>query len=160
MSICSICREEGEILVEIACPAKHTFHNACIEAWLKNNSTCPFCRGIIKCKILTVEQLFDYFSRKEKIDDNIVEALNSFSIEMQVECIEKNFKFLELLVVKTQELCRLAVEKSGYALNLVPQEMKTPELCRLAVEKDGYALKYVPQEMKTPELCRLAVEKD
>ena len=60
--------------------------------------------------------------------------------------------------LKTPELCRAAIENSGWALRYVPEKLKTPELCLLAVQNEGHALQYVPEKLKTPELCLLAVE--
>lgn len=45
---CSICQEHYEIREykrELAC--KHFFHKKCIDKWLKNNLSCPFCRHLI-----------------------------------------------------------------------------------------------------------------
>jgi hypothetical protein len=61
-------------------------------------------------------------------------------------------------VLKTPELCKLAVERNETALLHVPENLKTPELCKIAVEQCGSALDYVPEALKTPELCMIAVE--
>ena len=52
------------------------------------------------------------------------------------------------------ELCNIAVQKNGYALQFVNEQ--TEELCKLAVQQDGIALKYVKEP--TYELCKLAVQ--
>ena len=174
---CIICWQDGLELIESECPSKHTFHAACLEAWLKNNSTCPYCSQKIKHKFKNVNDFFKLLSFKlgikkfkdiaksfgyyyidEELNDEITEALNNFSIELQIECIKKCPHFLKYITVKTPELCRLAVENHGSALQFVPEHMKTPELCRLAVANYGFALNSVPEHMKTPELCRLAVK--
>jgi hypothetical protein len=41
-----------------------------------------------------------------------------------------------------------------YQINL-----KTEELCKFAVNRDGYALRYVPDKFKTEELYKIAVNK-
>ena len=46
---CIICQyefEKGEKIVVLPC--KHCFHSDCIEEWLKNQKTCPFCKEEIK----------------------------------------------------------------------------------------------------------------
>jgi hypothetical protein len=42
---CSICQEDyklKEYKRELSC--KHIFHKKCIDKWLKNNLSCPYCR--------------------------------------------------------------------------------------------------------------------
>jgi len=60
-------------------------------------------------------------------------------------------------LLKYPEMCRLAVEKNGLGLQLIPEDLKTPELCRLAVENNGLALEFVPNSLKTHELCNIAI---
>ena len=46
---CIICQyefEKGEKIVVLPC--RHCFHSECIEEWLKNQKTCPFCKEEIK----------------------------------------------------------------------------------------------------------------
>ena len=47
---CLICMEEfkeGEDYVTpLACDARHMYHSDCIEQWLKNDNSCPFCKKI------------------------------------------------------------------------------------------------------------------
>ena len=49
---CAICQEEfevGELFVPLPCNEihPHRFHKDCISPWLRNNNTCPTCRGTI-----------------------------------------------------------------------------------------------------------------
>ena len=47
---CSICLcefQDDEEITPLPCTAKHYFHSACIENWLKTNNTCPLCRQVI-----------------------------------------------------------------------------------------------------------------
>ena len=42
---CSICLEkyvQNDKIMSLEC--NHSFHDACIKLWLKNNNTCPQCR--------------------------------------------------------------------------------------------------------------------
>ena len=50
------------------------------------------------------------------------------------------FEFKAILSV---EAAMVAVERSGYALQYVPDELKSEAVCAKAVESDGYALQYV-----------------
>ena len=60
--------------------------------------------------------------------------------------------------IKTNEICEIAVKKHWYALEFVPNDKKTDYICRIAVEKHAYALQHVPENKKTNELCKIAVE--
>ncbi|KDN37937.1 hypothetical protein K437DRAFT_30883 [Tilletiaria anomala UBC 951] len=44
---CSICLEDfntGEMIRVLACYAKHEFHAACVDPWLRSRPSCPTCR--------------------------------------------------------------------------------------------------------------------
>ena len=158
MEECIICREEGGIFVDYGCPSKHMAHGACIEAWLENSNICPSCMQTVKIGLESVEQLLKYFESTKIFDQKIIESLNTFSIEMQLECIKKVPNSIYIINNKTPELCRLAVEKDGRVLDYIPDGLITPELCRLALEtSNGEALEFIPKKLITPEFCRLAV---
>ena len=53
-----------------------------------------------------------------------------------------------------------AVSAYGMALGFVPLALRTDTLCRAAVESAAAALRFVPEALRTPELCSVAVEKD
>ena len=45
---CSICIDEykiGDTIRQLKC--SHTFHQECIDSWLKNNNICPNCRVFV-----------------------------------------------------------------------------------------------------------------
>lgn len=49
---CAICQEDfqiGETFIPLPCNETHPhkFHKECIMPWLRNNNTCPTCRGSI-----------------------------------------------------------------------------------------------------------------
>ncbi len=44
--------------------------------------------------------------------------------------------------LKTEELCKIAINRTCHALQYVPNKLKTEELCKFAVNRDGYALRY------------------
>jgi hypothetical protein len=54
----------------------------------------------------------------------------------------------------TEELCKLAVHKNGYALQYIKEQ--TEEICKLAVQQYGSALQWVKDQ--TEEICKLAVQ--
>jgi hypothetical protein len=60
--------------------------------------------------------------------------------------------------MRTEQLCRRAVEKNGRALRHVPEKLRSREICNLAIQTRGLALEYVPEQFKTPEMCQQAVE--
>jgi hypothetical protein len=60
-------------------------------------------------------------------------------------------------VLRTEELCRIAVSQNGYALEHVPQDLRTEQFCRFAMTRCGLALKYVPQDLRSEDMCRIAV---
>ena len=68
------------------------------------------------------------------------------------------FKFIQENI-KTDKLCKFAVQQSGYALQYVPDDKKTEEICKIAVQQDGYTLQYIPDDKKTDEICEIAVLK-
>ena len=81
------------------------------------------------------------------------------------KCIEaikeniNNFKNISMKFRKDRDLCLMAVKKSGYALEYVPDEIKDEELCYIAVGKDNLALKFVPESLKTKKVCLKALSK-
>lgn len=45
---CSICWttfKAGDRLKSLPCPAHHTFHDECIDTWIRRHTTCPICRN-------------------------------------------------------------------------------------------------------------------
>ena len=62
--------------------------------------------------------------------------------------------------LKTQEMCKRAVEKDPYTLKFVPDHFKTQEMCKKVAEEYPWWLKDVPDHLKTREMCERAVEDD
>jgi E3 ubiquitin-protein ligase RNF115/126 len=42
-SICSLIYEPSDLVRTLPCT--HSFHHGCLEGWLADNSTCPYCRS-------------------------------------------------------------------------------------------------------------------
>jgi hypothetical protein len=62
--------------------------------------------------------------------------------------------------LRNAEICLAAVRQTGFALEYVPEKLMTFEICLAAVQRTGAALQYAPDNLKTPELCVCAVKKD
>jgi hypothetical protein len=77
--------------------------------------------------------------------------------EMLKHVLAANGYFLETIghmdIDQTDELCKIAVEQNGCALQYVKNQ--TPEICEFAVRKDGRLLEYVKN--KTPDLLKIAL---
>jgi hypothetical protein len=81
------------------------------------------------------------------------EFLSSLQPEMLKTAISQNGCLVKC-VDQTEEICKLAVQQNGYALEYVRNQ--TEEICKLAVKQNGYALQYVKNQ--TEEICKLAVQ--
>ena len=55
------------------------------------------------------------------------------------------------------ELCTLAIQNQGLALQDVPRSLIDFELCKLAVRQNGFALELVPEYFQCLQLCYFAV---
>ena len=117
---------------------------------------------------LTLYYIDEPFHNEKIINQDFMGCLDHTHLELTPESLEDVIttnSLLEVLGLKyivpeelrTEEICRIAVTQSGYALEYVPEELKTEELCRIAVMKECIALEYVPETFKTEELCHIAV---
>ena len=78
--------------------------------------------------------------------------------EQIIGLIKKNGAFLGCLKEEeqTEEICKLAVKQSGYALEYVKEQ--TEEICKLAVQENGFSLGYVKNQ--TEEICKWYVQQN
>ena len=63
-NVCSICL--GELGQEVCASTKrcqHTFHQTCLNAWIKQSLSCPICRE----DILTIDRLRDYMATNRRL---------------------------------------------------------------------------------------------
>ncbi len=60
--------------------------------------------------------------------------------------------------LKTEAVCRAAVEADGMNLDFVPENLQTQELRLAACTENGSALMFVDEMDQTPEMCRAAVK--
>ena len=52
---CSICLGEispSHLVYELPCSTHHRFHAECLEEWIIDHTTCPYCRGLFDPKTL------------------------------------------------------------------------------------------------------------
>ncbi|MEK7070551.1 MAG: DUF4116 domain-containing protein [Patescibacteria group bacterium] len=165
--VCPICREQGDILIDIGCPAKHSFHSACIAAWLTIKFSCPMCRQNLSIKIETSNVFMAYLEVKyagftgSTYYEETKQIFNNLTQKAQAECIIKDYRLFTLLQEnqKTLDLCILVVKGRGQMLKYVPEELKSEELCRLALDQTQYAFEFIPDQLKTPMMCFKAVSK-
>jgi hypothetical protein len=61
---------------------------------------------------------------------------------------------------RSPELCLLAVQGTGWALEHVPSVLKDEEMCLIAVTHIGHALMYVPPRLRTLAVCKAAFISD
>lgn len=110
-----------------------------------------------------------------------IEFLQSMPSEVSRIAVEMNGLFLKYIPAdkQTEELCRIAVENTPYALEWVHEQSdavctaalkrngrclqyvkcQTPALCMTALEQTGMALQYVKEYMLS-KLCAYAIEKN
>jgi DNA-binding NarL/FixJ family response regulator len=63
-----------------------------------------------------------------------------------------------LAQIETEAEALKAVQKDVWQFKKLPSALRTQEVCRAALEADGNLLSYVPEPLKTKEMCRFAVE--
>ena len=92
-------------------------------------------------------------------NDNNIQFMDELDNNVALDYIERHWSVLEPICLwlnnirfipdkyKTKELCEIAVQQNGYALEYVPEKLKTKELCELAIEQNGMALQHVPEEL-------------
>lgn len=80
--------------------------------------------------------------------------------EFFIAAVKQNGSVLKFISdeFKTADLCKLAVQQSGHALQYVPTALRKPELIIEAVQEDPSTLSLIREEHKTFELCLAAVE--
>ena len=91
---------------------------------------------------------------------NIINFTEENRYKIIINSIKKDGLFLNLLRKEEQneEICKLAVQQNGFALQYVKIE-QTEELCKLAVQQNGLCLGYVKIE-QTEELCKFALQQN
>ncbi len=67
------------------------------------------------------------------------------------------YKFIAEDHPKRNELLKITFERNLLALKHFPAEMQTPDIFRLACERSGDAIQYVPEKDRDFDLCKIAV---
>ena len=99
-----------------------------------------------KADKIIIKDILDFNSDNNDIDD------------VWIEILKNDSSAINYIKNQTPELCALAIQLNSYALKYIKNQYKTEDICKLAVEKNGNALKYVIDQTK--ELCALAVQQD
>jgi len=62
--------------------------------------------------------------------------------------------------LKTQEICKIAVQLDGEMIEYVPMDLMSAELCKIAFQKEthGRFFKNIPEKYKTYDICLLAIK--
>lgn len=95
------------------------------------------------------EKIMEYVPIKNKHN-----PLYGLSYDQVKESIKDNPFYLRYVHNKTDELCKIALEKNGNAIKYVP--VQTDELCKIAVQTSGTSIIYVINQ--TDEICKLALK--
>ena len=82
------------------------------------------------------------------------------TLGLVLSAIMRNGEAIAYVENPTPNLCKLAVEQFGFALQVVPQKLWTSELIEIAVKGYGRALTLIPTKLRTEKLCLLAVQND
>ncbi len=99
-----------------------------------------------------------------KLDENVFKCITKFKLindfynnQSNIEEVLKECpKMLFFVKEQTEELCKIAVSKSGLSLQYVKNQ--TYDICKLAVYNNAFSLMYVKN--KTYDLCEYAVQKN
>ena len=114
-------------------------------------------------EIYTMYSILQIFIKYEYVCWDYMYEIYNFTKENRyekiVDLIKINGLFLNLLREdeQTEEICKLAVQKNGWALSIVKIE-QTEEIFKLAVQQNGLALQYVKEQ--TEEICKLAFQQN
>ena len=92
---------------------------------------------------------------KFDVEKYITEWINKSEERCKI-AVQKDGYALRYVEIQTDEICRLAVQQNGCDLQHV--EIQTDDICKLAVQQNGFALEYV--KIQTDEICRLAVQQN
>jgi hypothetical protein len=128
------------------------------------NDECSLKNMIIEANQQHAEQIerICYCCFLDNIEEfqNLDDDLKTMQIcKMAVEI--SGYDALPHCPVITEELCLLAVEDYGQALEVVPAKFKTKKVCMAAVANDGFALEYVPKRLqKDKDVYNLAISQN
>ena len=79
---CSICL--NSIIDAQYLPCGHYYHKKCINKWLKNNNTCPFCRSIFSRGQYILLNSYNHILNM--IDDNFINIAIEIALQSKDTC--------------------------------------------------------------------------
>ena len=82
---CSICLDE-EKYTNISTLCKHEFHKICLDTWLNENETCPYCRNSLTNYIRDEIEVDQHYQRHEYVD-NSSSDFDEYSYEERHESV-------------------------------------------------------------------------
>jgi len=81
------------------------------------------------------------------------------ALQFVPENLREEIKARKEAITEEQWLDELSWYNGNHYLKL-PKKLLTPEFCRTMVERNGYTIDLVPEELKTPELLAIAGTED
>ena len=107
-----------------------------------------------------MESVFEGYDVPESMQNDVRQAIKTLDQEVSDDDLKLILSiyptYLKLIANQTPDLCMVAVQNDGNALQFVKEQ--TPEICMIAVNKKGCALEHVKEQ--TPEICIEAVKND
>lgn len=87
---CPICLEKlvSENVQELQCG--HMFHNKCLEKWLEENHTCPYCRSLVDHHIIFDDNLTPQDLDMNKILLVLIAIQSLKPMKLRIKKDEKN----------------------------------------------------------------------
>ena len=142
------------------------------EEWLAQVKEDPVNLNDVPNKLLTEELCLAAVQKEGAMLGWIPESFKTGEIcltAIKQKLSEKDCGDKEIVVLlgktpvhlRTPEMCRITVEKTGGCLQFVPEDLRTLEICLLAFQSESYIgneLSYVPEKLRTSEICIAAVK--
>ena len=106
---------------------------------------------------LTIGFYFEYYAYGEEFGDdfNLPDTSTHNKCKTLIENCPFNIIFINNEILRseimTEEIYKNVVRWCGYLLEYIPYKKQTDEICKLAVQQNGYALQFV--EDQTKEIC-------
>lgn len=160
--------------IVINCHEKDEMKWKASQIWLDLDNRIPFCnfpwtyeenmKDVRLQKYLTFDPLL-WYENKEKMS-TLYRQLSLQYVPSPPEdlCIlilqqkkRKDENQLQYIEWQTKNICKVAVENNGMALQFVKDIFNTHEIMLIAVTSDGMALQFVPDEYRKKHICETAI---
>ncbi|XP_018496888.1 E3 ubiquitin-protein ligase TRAIP [Galendromus occidentalis] len=138
---CIICTDDFDHSADIAClPCGHTFHQSCLDQWLKNSFTCPTCR--CRVKVRDVRRVF-----LTSLDSTICDAsqlgkdlsettVKNLELRQKIAELEEKHRKLKALFEKSETSATTAKSKYHAAAKKVESLQGTVKLMKSTLEEN------------------------